>query len=99
MDRSKLRGSGGLASGRPDPMLLAASIRKHRIFGKQVAYTTEGSERLARLLSGNNIDARAKAGIESCLKQWPLPAHRPVLEKRERLVDAVNLFNGLPVLQ
>ena len=80
-------------------MLIAASIRKHRIFGKQVAYTTERSERLACLLSGNNIDARAKTGIESSLKQWPLPAHRPVLEKRERLVDAVNLFNGLPVLQ
>ncbi len=70
-----------------------------RICGKQPADAAERGECAARLLGGDNVDACTETGVESRLKKRPLPARRPVVKERERLVDAVNLFDGFTGFQ
>src|SRR5690606_6735432 len=69
------------------------TVRHDHISGEKSADATKGGQRPKGIFGGNDIDARAKTGIQSRLKKRSLPPNRPVLKKVQRLFDTVYFLN------
>src|SRR4051794_32228839 len=74
--------------------LAAALARHHHVAGHQSGDTAERHECPAGVFGLDHIHRGTEAGVEGFLIHWPLPACRPILQKIERLLDAVDFLDG-----